>query len=75
MWEAIRFGAYAEFAADILAREAPRLRLVVVGWGGDRWMRFADLCLGYHQTLPPGVIFTCHDNIDASFGPNVAPQK
>jgi hypothetical protein len=72
VWEAIRYGAFAALAADFLAREAPHLRLVVVGWGGDRWMRFADLCEGYDQALPPSVVFTCHDNIDASFGPNVS---
>jgi hypothetical protein len=72
IWEAIRYGAFAEIAAAFLAEEAPHLRLVVVGWGGDRWMRFADLCLSYDKILPPDVIFTCHDNIDASFAPNVS---
>jgi len=72
IWEAVRFGRFAEIAAGLLAKEFPRLRLVVVGWGGDRWMRFADLCLGYDKLLPADVIFTCHDNIDASMGPNVS---
>jgi hypothetical protein len=72
VWEAVRFGRFARMASDLLAAEAPHLRLVIVGWGGDRWMRFADLCLAYDKLLPPGVIFTCHDNIDASYGPNVS---
>ena len=72
IWEAIRFGRFAAIAADLLAREAPHLRMVVVGWGGDRWMRFADLCLAYDRLLPKSVIFTCHDNIDASMGPTVS---
>lgn len=72
IWEAIRYGAFAREAAALLEQERPELRLVVVGWGGNRWMRFADLCLGYHQFLPESVIFTCHDNIDASFGPEVS---
>jgi len=72
IWEAIRYGAFAEMAAELLAKEAPHLRLVVVGWGGNRWMRFSDLCLAYDKLLPPSVIFTCHDNIDASFGPRVS---
>ena len=72
VWEAIRYGRYAEIAAAQLAREFPHLRLVVVGWGGDRWMRFANLCLGYDKLLPPDVAFTCHENIDASMGPEVS---
>ncbi len=72
VWEAIRFGRFAEIAFDVLARQAPRVKLVLVGWGGDRWMQFADYCLGYDKLLPAGVAFTCHDNIDASMGPNVS---
>ncbi len=72
VWEAIRFGRFAAIAADLVAAEAPGLPLVVVGWGGDRWMRFADYCLGYDKILPAHVAFTCHDNIDPSFGPNVS---
>ncbi len=72
VWEAVRYGAFAAEAARLLASERPELRLVVVGWGGDRWMRFADLCLGYDRLLPANVIFTCHDNIDADFGPTVS---
>lgn len=72
VWEAIRFGRFAEIATDVLAHEAPRVRLVLIGWGGDRWMQFADYCLAYDKMLPPDVAFTCHDNIDASMGPNVS---
>ncbi len=72
VWEAIRYGRFAAIAAEVLAEERPGMPMVVVGWGGDRWMRFADYCLGYDKLLPPNVIFTCHDNIDASFGPNVS---
>ncbi len=72
VWEAVRFGEFGRIAAEFLENHAPHLRLVLVGWGGDRWMRFADYCLGYDKLLPPGVIFTCHENIDASLGTNVS---
>ncbi len=72
VWEAIRYGRFAAIAAEALAEERPGMPMVVVGWGGDRWMRFADFCLAYDKLLPSNVIFTCHDNIDASFGPNVS---
>lgn len=72
VWEAIRFGRFAELALDILDTERPDLPMVVLGWGGDRWMRFADYCLGYDKLLPKSVVFTCHDNIEASYGPTVS---
>jgi hypothetical protein len=72
VWEAIRFEGFAKLALGVLAKEASHLPLVLVGWGGDRWMQFADYCLGFQQELPPQVIFTCHDNIDASMSPNVS---
>lgn len=72
VWEAIRFGRFAEIAVSVLEREAPRTGLVLVGWGGDRWMQFADYCLAYDRTLPPQVAFTCHDNIEASMGDEVS---
>lgn len=72
IWEAIRFGRFAELALEILDAERPDLPMVVLGWGGDRWMRFADYCLGYDKLLPNNVVFTCHDNIEASYGPTVS---
>ena len=72
VWEAIRLGRFAEHALAVVDRERPGLPMVMVGWGGDRWMRFADYCLGYDKLLPASVVFTCHDNIEASYGPNVS---
>jgi hypothetical protein len=72
VWEAIRFGAFAQIALEVLNEIAPHLPLVLVGWGGDLWMQFADYCLAYDKMFPAKVIFTCHDNIDASMGPNVS---
>jgi hypothetical protein len=72
VWEAIRYGEYGKIARAVLDAERADLPLVMVGWGGDRWMQFADYCLAYDQVMPDNVIFTCHDNIDASMGPNVS---
>tara|TARA_B100000809_G_scaffold46545_2_gene40955 strand:+ start:1423 stop:4218 length:2796 start_codon:yes stop_codon:yes gene_type:complete len=72
VWEAIRFGRFAEIAYEVVQDAAPHVRLVVSGWGGDRWMCFADYCLAYDKLLPPNVIFTCHDNIDASVSRTVS---
>ena len=72
VWEAIRFCGLAEIAAQSLKKEAPHLSLVVVGWGGDRWMRFADMCLSFDKFLPADAVFTCHETIDASMDPSVS---
>ena len=42
VWEAIRYGDFARIALEVVREEAPQLRMVLVGWGGDRWMLFAD---------------------------------
>lgn len=72
VWEAIRFGRFAAIAAKTVSDLAPQLPTVIVGWGGEQWMRFADACLAYDRMLPPEVVFTCHDNIDASMGAGVS---
>ena len=72
VWEAIRYGRFAETAHEVLHEVAPQVRLVLSGWGGDRWMHFADYCLAYDKRLPRDVIFACSDNIDASFAPTVS---
>jgi hypothetical protein len=72
VWEAIRFGRFAQITHDFLREVAPHLPLVLCGWGGDRWMLFADYFLGYDSLLPPDIIFSCYDNIDASYTKNVS---
>ncbi|HEY3378814.1 MAG TPA: hypothetical protein VGL77_15105, partial [Armatimonadota bacterium] len=72
VWEAIRYGEFARIAYEVMKEEAPHLRMVMVGWGGDRWMHFADYCLAYDKRMPADVAFTCHDNILAAVGPNVS---
>jgi len=72
IWEAIRFGRFAQLAHETLREAAPHMSLVICGWGGDQWMRFADFCLGYDDFLPPEVIFTCFDNIDVTFSDQVS---
>lgn len=72
IWEAIRFGRFAQIAHEVMRRISPEKKFVVVGWGGDRWMLFADFCIGYDTFLPRDVVFTCHDNIDASLAPSVS---
>ena len=72
VWEAIRFLRFAELAHDVVQEVAPQMKLVLSGWGGDRWMRLADYYVQYDKLLPDDVIFTCHDNIDASMGLTVS---
>ena len=57
VWEAIRFLRFAELAYDVVQEAAPHMKLVLSGWGGDRWMRLADFHLQYDKLLPDDVIF------------------
>ena len=70
--EAVRVSEYVRLGHAILKRLAPGMRLIVSGWGGDRWMRFSDFYEGFDKTLPPDVIFAALDNIDPSISPQVA---
>ena len=70
--EAVRIMLYARLGHAMLKRLAPRVPLVVSGWGGDRWMRFGDFYTGLDRTLPGDVIFAALDNIDPSVAPTVA---
>ena len=80
--EAVRVSEYIRLGHSILRRIAPAMRLVVSGWGGDKWMRFSDFYEGFDKTLPPEVIFAALDNINPAAEPNVsavygklAPQR
>jgi hypothetical protein len=70
--EAVRVSEYIRLGHSILRRIAPRMQLIVSGWGGDKWMRFGDFYEGLDKTLPPDVIFAALDNIDPGAEPNVA---
>jgi len=70
--EAVRMSYYVQFAHHLLKRFAPEKRLIISGWGGDRWMRFSDFYLGFDQTLPKDIIFAALDNIDPTAEPNVS---
>jgi len=72
VWEAIRCGRFAQLAWEVIQKEAPHVKLALNGFGGDRWMRFADYCLGFDKILPPDVIFTCYDNIESTISNTVS---
>jgi hypothetical protein len=56
----------------LLHEIAPRVRLIVSGWGGDHWMRFTDFYAGLDRTVPDDIVFAALDNIDPTFEPNVS---
>jgi hypothetical protein len=70
--EAVRVMLHARLGHAMLKRLASGVRLVISGWGGDRWMRFSDFYVGLDRTLPGDVIFAALDNIDPSAAPTVA---
>ncbi len=70
--EGVRICRYARLAHQILQEIAPQVRLIVSGWGGDRWMRFTDFYEGLDKTLPRDIVFAALDNIDPTYEPNVS---
>jgi len=70
--EAVRVSYFAHLGHNVLSRYAPGVRLIVSGWGGDRWMGFSDFYLGLDKTLPPDVVFAALDNIDPTAAPAVS---
>jgi hypothetical protein len=78
--EAVRLTLYAREAYRILHEAAPRIRLVVSGWGGDHHLRCSDFYVGMDKVLPNDIIFAALDNIrvsdtvSAAYG-QVSPER
>jgi hypothetical protein len=70
--EAVRVSYFAHLSRNIVRHWAPGVRVIVSGWGGDKWMGFSDMYVGLDKTLPPDVIFAALDNIDPSAAPQVS---
>lgn len=64
--EAVRMGIYAIAAHRILQREAPKVRMVLSGWGGDNHLHFSDFYPGLDKILPKDIVFSALDNIITS---------
>ncbi len=64
--EAVRMGIYALAAHRILQREAPKVRMVLSGWGGDDHLHFTDFYPGLDTILPKDIVFSALDNIITS---------
>ncbi len=67
-----RMAVYIEQAYKALKDIAPNKRVVISGWGGDKWLHFTDLFPGLDEILPKEVVFSALDNIDPSWEPNVS---
>lgn len=70
--EALRLAEFVKLAHTHLRKIAPRTRLVLSGWGGDRWMRLPDFFAGLHRLLPRDVVFAALDNLDPTVSPQIA---
>ncbi len=62
--EAVRFSSLAQFAHEVVRSVDSEIKIIVSGWGGDRWLLFTDFYIGLDRTLPKDVIFAALDNID-----------
>lgn len=64
--EAVRLGIYSLAAHRILEREAPHVKMVLSGWGGDKHLHVTDFYIGLDKILPRDIIFAALDNIVTS---------
>ena len=67
-----RMAVYIQQAYKTLKDISPNKRVVISGWGGDKWLRFSDLFPGLDKVLPKDIVFSALDNIDPSWEPNVS---
>lgn len=78
--EAVRMTLYAFLAHRFIKNFAPNVKLIISGWGGDRWLRFSDFYEGMDKILPNDIIFSALDNINptddvASAYGKLSPQR
>jgi len=64
--EAVRLAIYAREAYRILKENAPEVRMILSGWGGDQHLRCTDYFLGLDKILPKDIVFAALDNIVTS---------
>ncbi len=64
--EGVRMAVYALAAHRTLQREAPRMRMVLSGWGGDKHCHFTDFYPGLDKILPKDIVFSALDNISTT---------
>ena len=67
-----RMAVYIQQAYKALKGIAPNKRIVISGWGGDKWQHFTDLFPGLDEVLSRDIVFSALDNIDPSWEPNVS---
>ena len=67
-----RMASYITQSYNALKAIAPEKKVVISGWGGDKWLQFTDLFVGLDEILPKDIVFSALDNIDPSWEPNVS---
>ncbi len=72
IYAGVHLAEFALLAHRVMREVAPNVRLVISGWGGDRWMRFADYARGLDQVLPKDIVLTCHENVDCTLTDTVS---
>lgn len=62
--EGVRMTLYGRYAHTLLQNISPGTKLVLSGWGGDKWLHFTDLLEGLDKTLPKDIVFSALDNLN-----------
>jgi len=62
-WEGMRVAYYARLARQTMDGIAPKVDLVLSGWGGDNWLHVSDYFPCWDKVLDKRIIFAALDNI------------
>lgn len=62
-WEGMRVAYYGRLAQQLMDAQAPGVKLVLSGWGGDNWLHVSDYFPAWDQVLDKRIIFAALDNI------------
>jgi hypothetical protein len=62
--EAQRMLGWMRLAYKTVKEKKPTVKLVISGWGGERYLKFSDYYLGLDKLLPKDIVFSALDQID-----------
>jgi hypothetical protein len=65
-WEGMRVAYYGRLARQLLDLQAPAVKVVLSGWGGDHWLHVSDYFPAWDKVLDKRLIFAALDDISVS---------
>jgi len=70
--EVLRLAEFLNLAHQHLRKKSCAPRLVLSGWGGDKWMCLPETFEFLDKMTPPDIVFSALDNLDANISTTVS---